>query len=123
MPAFNNVSLGGVTLTPSKKVKKIAKVGALQEDANGGREWIQRVDGGSNPIVKRTWELTFDLVINAMRAQLEALFLANATATFRDENGESFTVQCEADEYSESFEKRSAAGDLYYTVQITIHQI
>ena len=48
---------------------------------------------------------------------------ANAVATFRDENGESFTVQCEADEYSESFDFRDQIGNLYYTIEISIHQI
>lgn len=124
MPAlYNNVSLGGVLLTPSKKDKKIAKIGKLQAAANGGRTWVQRVDGASQPIVKREWNLSFERVPNSVRAQVEALFLVNATATFRDENGESFTVQCEADEYKDSFDFRDQNGNLYYSIDITLHQV
>lgn len=124
MPAlYQNVSLGGVLLTPSGKEKTLRKIGRLRENANGGREWIQRVDGDGEPIVKRDWSLSFDGVLEANRAAVEALFLADTTAPFRDENGETFTVQCEADEYSDSFSFRDQAGNMYYSVDLKLHQV
>jgi hypothetical protein len=117
------VSLNSIHLTPSAKDKTGTKIGRSVVNANGGRTWVQRLDSGSVAIHKRSWDLKFENVIEANRTAVENLFLLAATVPFVDENGNSYTVQCEADGYNDSFSFRSAAGDLYYTVSIKVFQI
>ena len=116
------ISLNGTTFGPSTIAVEIEKIGTEQVGADGTRNWMQRLDGSSQPIHKRTWTLTWEKVLAALRTSIRSVFLLATTFTYIDEDGTSYTVQCEKQDYKDTIAFISASGTLYYNVTLTIRQ-
>lgn len=116
------ISLNGTTFGPSKIAVEIEKIGAEQIGADGHRNWMQRLDGSNQPIHKRTWTLTWEKVLAALRTSIRNVFLLGTSFTYVDEDGTSYTVQCEKQDYKDDIAFVGAGPTLYYNVTLTIRQ-
>jgi hypothetical protein len=116
------IFLNGTEFFPSDAPKETTKVGKALIMDNGDRHWVQRVDGSSNPIHKRKWELNWQDVGNSVRAAVEAIALLATTFTYTDQHGTSYTVQCEEGAYKDKISYIGTGNVLYYNVDLTIYQ-
>lgn len=117
------IFLNGTEFFPSDAPKEVTKIGALQVAANGARTWVQRVDGANNPILKRSWRLTWKMVGESTRAAVEAVALLATTFAYVDQHGTSYTVQCEEQPYRDGVVDIGPDGTLYYDVDLEIWQV
>jgi hypothetical protein len=122
MPAFYNILLNGTAYTPSGITVNVEKIGMLIKNARGGRTFVQRTTSGGAPIVKHIWELEWDGATETIRNQLMVIGKLSTTFTLRDPEGNSWTVQTEADSYSDSWMFQSAAGVMYYRVSLKLYE-
>jgi hypothetical protein len=107
---------------PTGLTRKEEKIGRVLVAANGARTWVQRVDGSSNPIRKRTWEIAWDKANETTRAALRTLNALATTWTFVDQLGTSYTVQTEAEDYEEEYAMTDSANNLYYRCKLTVRE-
>lgn len=122
MAAYDTILINGVAYTPSGYKRQLKKVGRTLEAENGKRTFVQVVSAGGAAITKYTWSISFGAVTDAQRAALQSLALTTGTVSYRDMNGSTHTAQLEGEDYSEEWAFRSAAGGLYWNVEITLHE-
>ena len=107
---------------PTGLTRKETKIGAALVAASGKRTWVQRVDGASAPIRKREWEVTWDKGNLTTRNALRTLHALATTWTFVDQDGSSYTVQTEEGDYQEDYVTTDKAGNLYYSLKLTVRE-
>lgn len=121
-----NISLNGVVFsgtpaapaTPFKPTKIDGgprKIGREIEAADGTPYWMQRAQ-------KRRWTISWAMAHEATRAALEAIFLLATTFPYVDQRGTSYTVQCHAEDYTETTAFTDAANTIYYQIDLTLRQ-
>lgn len=113
------VTLNSLNVYPSDIQLTTRKIGVLLVMASGARVWVNRLSGAT-PIMKRQWELTWDGTTAAERTTVAAVFDYAVPFAFVDQYGESYTVQCEEDGYSESVALIAGDGTLYYDLSLTL---
>lgn len=127
--SMNGVSLNGTPIAnlanpkkPNSIDVKLEKIGKVQVMASGSRVWIQRLDGSSNPIYKRTWEVSWELANEVTRLFLNNLNKLTTTWTFIDQLGASYTVQTEEGDLEENYVSTDPGGNVYYAMKLTIRE-
>lgn len=127
---MNGVTFNGTPIVnPSNPRKptglnlKTEKIGSVQVRDNGTRVWVQRLDGSSNPIVKLTWEVSWEKANEITRAALRTIDLLTTTWVFVDQLGVSHTVQTEPGDYEEEYAKTDLASNIYYSIKLTIRKV
>lgn len=116
------IFLNSTEFFPSDAPKTTEKIGVLLQGANGKRTWVQRVTSGGAAIHKRQWQISWNDVDATVRAAVEAIFLLATTFPYVDQHGTTYTVQCEADGYSDAVTTIAPDGTLYYDVELTIYE-
>lgn len=91
------------------------KVGTLLIAASGRRHWVSR------NAVKPTWELTWTNCSAATRNAVRTVAALNTTFTFVDDDGTSWTCQCEDDAFEQQTSFTKHDGTSLYNVKITMH--
>jgi len=117
-----SISLHGGSFTPNDVQQTTAKIGKSLVYDNGGRDWMQRVDGLGQPIVKSQWEISWKLVDSTLRSAILAVFLLDTSFTFIDEHGDSYTVQCEDAGFKSQIGAVLMGAILLYDITLTIYE-
>lgn len=108
---------------PSGLTYREDKIGEVQIAASGKRTWVQRLDGSSNPIIKHTWEVSWELANEVTRSAVRALDSLTTTWAFVDQLGTSRTVQTEPGDYEEDYALTDVSGNLRYNLKLTIREV
>lgn len=116
------ISMNATAFYPSDIKETVTKIGKSLPAASGKRRWAQRVDSGGTPIHKRTWDISWEMVGETVRAQVETIALLATTFAFVDQHSVSYTVQCEDDPYQANVSDIGGDGTLYYSVSLKIYQ-
>lgn len=108
-------TLNGTTFYPSDIQRRTKRTGTLTVAANGARTWTQRG-------TKQEFVVSWRLVDNTIRAAIQTIANLTTTWTFVDENGASYTVQCEGEPIDAAVGLIDGAGDPLYDVTLTFFE-
>lgn len=102
---------------PTGYVPKEIKVGTVLIAADGTRNRVER------NVIKRIWEISWDGTNTATMQTLRTIQRLMTTFTLVDIEGNSFTVQCEDEEFAPEFAWIDPAGNRYWDVTLTVYQV
>lgn len=113
---LNSVVFGNPTRKgPSGGEMEPIKIGVSLPAADGTRHWVQRS-------VKRIWRYEWDGIDESLRDDIYAIFSLSTTFSHTDLHGDTYTCQCEGDDYKEPISAILIDGSLHYSVTLTVRE-
>lgn len=106
---------GGMRKGPSGGEMSPEKIGVLLPAANGTRNWVQRG-------IKKTWQYEWNGIDESLRDDIYTIFALSTTFSHIDIHGDSYTCQCEGEDYTERISAILTDGTLHYAVTLTVRE-